>query len=136
MNAHRFTSLIGIVTGFGYMLSLLLPFFATYNTANLQANDEGLFAALTGGKILICTVNGYELVSPGDVGDGKHEPNEDFKCGLCVLAANGFNLAMASAPLSLHVAGGVQHATAVPDYRAPIGAYYLSHAQPRAPPVA
>ncbi len=74
----------------------MLPFYAIYDIPQALASeqlDANQNASLFGEKILICTAEGFKLVSLADLQSGKEQPQKhpQYKCALCYVAAHGTN---------------------------------------------
>jgi len=70
-----------------FVFNLLLPFFASYNLASVQAASGDDLSALIGDKILLCTSTGYKWVSLSEL-QGEEplpETGKHYKCPLCYL---------------------------------------------------
>lgn len=95
--------IIWTTTLLAFLLGGLLPFFANYNVPELvqQAqSEEQQIASLFGDDILICTADGFKLVSLKDLREGGSEspsPHSDYECALCFVAAHGGKYAPANA---------------------------------------
>lgn len=72
-----------------FLLNALLPFFAVYDIPHQSAAKE--MSSLFGEKVLICTGDGFKLVTWADLESGKekHNPSSHYKCPLCYVAAHG-----------------------------------------------
>lgn len=119
--------LIAPVAASIYLLAMLLPFFAVYG-AGVQSDEAERFS-LFGDKIIICTENGFALVSVDDLPQQKPHSNPEYACGLCVLAANGLaNFMQAFDPAAVLSNAAIWFETyrRAPDFR------FVSHAFPRA----
>lgn len=79
-----------ILTLVAFLLSALLPFFAVYNLPQNITNDTNL-TRFAGNSILICTENGFKLVTLDDLKNNKEhpKPHPKYRCPLCYLAAHG-----------------------------------------------
>lgn len=93
MNKGGFKKIFA-VTILALAFNALMPFFAVYDIPAAGAEQQKLADSLPsvfGDKILICTGDGFKLISRSDLEHGK-EPlnhNSHFKCPLCYIAANG-----------------------------------------------
>ncbi len=86
---RRIIGLFYCVTLFAFILSATIPFLAVYNTTTLSS-DLSNAPAIFGDKIIICTENGFKLVSIESLADDHHStPTEhtNFQCALCYIAA-------------------------------------------------
>lgn len=96
---------IAVTIFFAFALNVLLPFFATYNvpahTNISSAKPTQTMASLFGEKILICTSQGFKLVSWSDLVNGKEtpKPHPEYKCPLCYVSAKGCKVALTTAKL-------------------------------------
>ncbi|MGB1539405.1 MAG: DUF2946 family protein [Rickettsiales bacterium] len=94
--------MIAGITGWLYVIALLIPFFAVYDVPNAEAASR---ASLFGDSILICTEDGFKWVKTAELAEGKHQPvssdSKHFSCGLCVLAATGIAFAAMHTPVAL-----------------------------------
>ncbi len=71
-----------------FVASVLLPFFAVYNTGQLSAANAK--TALFAGRLLICTADGFRWIKLSDVGKQQpHTPLAHYQCALCFFAAHG-----------------------------------------------
>lgn len=85
MKRQRFLSLFA---GLTLLVGTLVPFFATYQIPSANAKHA---ASIFGEKILLCTSEGFRLVSWEDLQNGKekHKPHQDYQCGACYVAGHG-----------------------------------------------
>lgn len=87
---------LGLLLAIAFTFNALMPFFADYSQAHksnpLKAyvSASMKLASVFGEKILICTENGFALVSIKDLLAGKIpvKPHKSFLCALCFIAAN------------------------------------------------
>ena len=80
---------IALVALFAFLLNVMLPFFAVYDTTGNQASAKQM-ASLFGEKLLICTGDGFKWVKWEDIEkEGKHHKPSGYQCALCYLAAHG-----------------------------------------------
>lgn len=81
--------IIAIFATAAFLLHALLPFFAVYQVPTSQ--DAKNMASLFGDKVLLCTAEGFKLVSWKDLLNGKqeHKPHKQYQCALCYVAAHG-----------------------------------------------
>ena len=87
---------ISAITLFTFFINVMLPFYAVYDIPKALASeqlDANQNASLFGEKILICTAEGFKLVSLADLQSGKEQPKKhpQYKCALCYAAAHGTN---------------------------------------------
>lgn len=85
---------ISAITLFMFFINVMLPFYAVYDIPKALASeqlDANQNASLFGEKILICTAEGFKLVSLADLQSGKEQPKKhpQYKCALCYVAAHG-----------------------------------------------
>lgn len=74
----------------------MTPFFAVYNPEPTRVTKE--FSELFGGKILICTGNGFKWINIEDLAQEKeHIPSDHYKCPLCYIAAHVPNVVLSGA---------------------------------------
>lgn len=90
VNLARHTPLLRL-TLIAFLFNALLPFFAVYQA---PANGAKL-SAVFGEKMLLCTGDGFKLVSWDDLANGKEKsnPHKKFQCALCYVAAHGTGVA-------------------------------------------
>ncbi len=127
----RFSAIVALLP---YLFSILLPFFAAYHVPSAEAADN-YFAV--DGKILICTVDGFEWLSLDDLADGSiPESDEHLRCGLCLLTANGIAFAALqdASVLSVSLFTSLYETWSGADSGAWVPPYFLSPVG-RAPPV-
>ena len=80
---------ISCLSAAALLVYTLLPFFAVYQ---LPAQiDAAKSASPFGGKVLLCTAEGFRLVSWADLASGKEKPkpHQEYRCPLCYVAAHG-----------------------------------------------
>ncbi len=80
---------ISCLSAAALLLYTLLPFFAIYQLpANITTASS---PAPFGDKILLCTAEGFRLVSWADLVSGKEKPkpHHEYRCPLCYMAAHG-----------------------------------------------
>ncbi len=86
---HKILSL-GLLMAF--LMNIMLPFFAVYTApdARSAATDPAL-SALFGEKIVICTPEGFKLVSLAELEGGEDQSSQAtrYECALCYTAAHG-----------------------------------------------
>jgi hypothetical protein len=88
----RKNKIITVFAALAFLLHTLLPFFAIYQfPANIEAKTN---TSLFGDKVLLCTAEGFKLVSWDELLKGKqeHKPHKQYKCALCYAAAHGQGL--------------------------------------------
>lgn len=97
MQILRTNRMISLLTSVALLLQVLVPFFAVYQLP--AAMDTQEISSLFGDKILLCTADGFKLVSASDLASGKEVPaadmpypHEKFQCALCYIAAHGHNI--------------------------------------------
>ncbi|MHC8441790.1 MAG: hypothetical protein ACYYK0_06360 [Candidatus Eutrophobiaceae bacterium] len=132
---------IAFLAMFAFLMNVMLPFFALYGVPQAMAAQsesplDGM-AALFGGKMLICTSDGYVWVDLADFQNGKElpQPHPKYECALCYVSANSlkdsipiWNAAIAYHRVTQHEFYGIVDdaiAQQSPPFRSP---------QPRAPP--
>ncbi len=75
------------ITLIAFIFNAIVPFFAVYNlpTGNAEANE---LSSVFGDKILICTDDGFKLVSLTDLKNGRELPKHSskYECALCYVA--------------------------------------------------
>lgn len=69
-----------------FTISTMVPFFASYDTNVSETTKE--LAKIFGGKILLCTNDGFKFVDIKDLENNTHEPSDKYKCPLCYIKAN------------------------------------------------
>jgi len=75
------------------LLHALLPFYAVYQTP--KNTDAKAMASIFSDKILLCTAEGFKLVSWKDLPNSKeekHEPDAKYRCHICYVQANGLGI--------------------------------------------
>lgn len=87
---------ISLITLLAFLMNVMLPFFAVYDVqqamaAEAKKSSTEEMSSVFGKKILICTSDGFKLVSIEDLQDGKEQPtpHPEYKCALCYVAAHG-----------------------------------------------
>jgi hypothetical protein len=81
----RYRQFTGLLSLAALLLQLTLPFFAVYSLpAPAQAEQ---LSKLFGGKILICTEQGFRFVSADELAEQQPTPHPQLKCALCYLPA-------------------------------------------------
>ncbi|MCH2547206.1 MAG: hypothetical protein MK052_06325 [Alphaproteobacteria bacterium] len=78
-----------------FVMNAVVPFFAIYSLsdtayAQTESIKSALPAALFGDQVLICTESGFEWVKREDLQkkQGHPQPESQFKCALCYVAAH------------------------------------------------
>ncbi len=70
-----------------FVISTMTPFFAVYSPTPSEATKT--ISELFGGKILICTGNGFKWVKIAELEQEKqHIPSDHYKCPLCYIASH------------------------------------------------
>jgi len=72
------------VTLVAFLVSVMLPFFATYN---ISANAGDETSSIFGDKILICTASGFKWIDIDDLDSEPEDSHKNFECPLCFAAA-------------------------------------------------
>jgi len=76
-------------------MNIMLPFFAVYTVPDASAADaDPALEALFGDKIVICTPEGFKLVSLSELGGDGGDTSKSaqrYECALCYTAAHGIN---------------------------------------------
>ncbi len=87
---------ISAITLFTFFINVMLPFYAIYDIPQALASAEvdagaNQDASFFGEKILICTADGFKLVSLADLQSGKEKPQKhpQYQCALCYVAVHG-----------------------------------------------
>lgn len=86
LNPARHTPLVRLLL-IAFVFNALLPFFAVY-----QAPAAGAaFSSVFGDKVLLCTGDGFKLVSANELADQKKTPDshKKYQCALCFVSAHG-----------------------------------------------
>lgn len=112
------------------LLNAFLPFVATYDAERVSAQSQE--SSFFGGKVLLCTAEGFKWVKVADLQSGK-TPRSHYQCPLCYLAAHGLahvlpqgiNVALSAVFPTLQIAGY--------DYR-PVFSFLTGAHETRAPP--
>lgn len=78
-----------IVAAVALLLHALLPFYASYQLPT--GGDTKQMSSLFGDRVLLCTAEGFKLVSWEDLLSGKEnpKPHKQYQCPLCYVAAHG-----------------------------------------------
>lgn len=87
--------LIATATLMIFFMNTLLPFFAVY-PLKVQESTGGFTSAKApapGGKILICTSQGYKWITLKELEDEENKPGREkhYECALCFISAHGLN---------------------------------------------
>lgn len=98
------------MTAAALLFQILLPFAAVYHAPT--GLDAAGSAFSFNGKIILCTPDGFKLVSLEDLRNGREKPatHEEFQCPLCYLAVHQgirqriADLAAAPPPVTAHIA--------------------------------
>ena len=80
--------LLPLLTAAALLFQMLLPFAAVYQAPG-QTGATGSALSFNG-KIIICTPEGFKLVSLEDLRNGAEKPatDDEYQCPLCYLAAH------------------------------------------------
>lgn len=80
---------VTIVAAVALLLHTLLPFYATYQMPT--SSNAKQISSLFGDKVLLCTAEGFKLVSWKDLLSGTEhpKPHKQYQCPLCYVAAHG-----------------------------------------------
>ena len=121
--------LLPLLTAAAFLFQVLLPFAAVYHA---PGETDAVSSAISfNGKIILCTPDGFKLVSLEDLRNGREKPatHEDYQCPLCYLAAHQSirqrvaDLTAAPLPvtaqLSFFAASGTIHSSAA-NWRKPL----------------
>ena len=68
------------------LIGTMIPFFASYNTNITETQKE--LAELFGGKIFICTDDGFKWVDISELENEDNKHSEKYECPLCYIQAN------------------------------------------------
>lgn len=122
MRAMLRHSLLPLLATWLWLLHALLPFFALYQLPSHKAAPSAAFSSLFGDTVLVCTAEGFRLVSWKDIQSGKTTitPHKQYQCPLCYVAAHGQGIQ--AAPPAAHTPALNAYPTAV--------AYLVSHDTP------
>lgn len=75
-----------LLTLIAFIMNAIIPFYAVYADGNNQSLADSPLAI--NGKILLCTSEGFQLVSLEDIEQNNlPAPHEGFKCPLCYISA-------------------------------------------------
>lgn len=88
LNRRYEKRLIPLLTAAALLFQILLPFAAVYHA---PSGPDAISSALSfGGKIILCTPDGFKLVSLEGLRNGTEKPatHDDYQCPLCYLAAH------------------------------------------------
>ncbi|PIR39825.1 MAG: hypothetical protein COV35_00570 [Alphaproteobacteria bacterium CG11_big_fil_rev_8_21_14_0_20_39_49] len=134
----RYISLITLVA---FLMNVMLPFFAVYDmqhamAAEAEKSSIDSMSSLFGDKILICTSDGFKLVSLEDLQNGKERPtpHPEYKCALCYVAANGIKHVVPAQEVALLYQQSIQYISYSFRNDAEISAISTRGFQTRAPP--
>lgn len=80
---------ITIIAAIAFLLHALVPFYASYQIPT--ENHAKQMSSLFGDKVMLCTAEGFKLVSWEDLLGGKEhpKPHKQYQCPLCYFAAHG-----------------------------------------------
>jgi hypothetical protein len=128
------------------LLHMLLPFYAYYPSHQGKASpDLSVAAPLFGGKVLICTADGFKLIDLSALQDRAEQPtsgrdpakpHQPYQCPLCYVAAHGLAAPPAAVALSLPSLFEASLVTAHADYSPLAGEARWYRLRTRSPPAA
>ena len=107
---------ISLLTLIAFLMNVMLPFFAVYDiqqamAAEAEQSSANEMSSVFGNKILICTSDGFKLVSIEDLQNGKEQPtpHPEYKCALCYVTAHGTKHTLPVQEVALIYHQGVQY---------------------------
>lgn len=128
---------LSVILAFG--LNVLMPMVAASqvagSAAHLAGYEEAEFTALYGEQVVICTRNGFKLVSYADLQEHPDAPAGDYSCLLCFTATQQAKLHLAGAGVALLHPLPIPRPVALRLASTPLPAALVDDtAHPRAPP--
>jgi hypothetical protein len=132
---------ISLITLIAFLMNVMLPFFAVYDVGQAMASEAEKssieeMSSVFGDKILICTSDGFKLVSIEDLQSGKEQPtpHPQYKCVLCYVAAHGTKHAVSAQQVALIYHRHLQYISYSLINDTIISSIYTRGFQTRAPP--
>lgn len=86
--SHHLRRSIASLTLAAFVFSGLIPFFAIYHVPDAEQVRE--MSSLFGEKVLICTADGFRLMSWKDLQSDRPQPKQhpDYQCAMCYVSTH------------------------------------------------